>query len=106
METPFLDANLKFLTERVSEDPENIYYSQILAELQFLKQLAENYGDKAPVMGSCFWSADRDEFSGIYHTSCGEAFMFADSDGNPKEHSFTHCIYCGNEIKEQKTITT
>ena len=47
---------------------------------------------------ACTWTRNLDDDSGMYETSCGEAFMI--SDGTPKENSFKFCCYCGKSLEE------
>ncbi len=48
---------------------------------------------KAP----CVWKEDED---GVWHTDCGNAFVFNDS--GPKENHMAFCGYCGRKLKAKK----
>lgn len=44
----------------------------------------------------CEWKQDTDYETEIWHTSCGEAFVF--NDGGPDENFLKFCCYCGGRL--------
>jgi hypothetical protein len=44
----------------------------------------------------CEWKQDTDYETEIWHTSCGEAFVF--NDGGPEENFLKFCCYCGGRL--------
>ena len=48
----------------------------------------------------CTWSQNIDDESGMWETTCSEAFLF--NDGGPKDNSFRFCCYCGKPLKEHR----
>lgn len=44
----------------------------------------------------CEWKQDTDYETAIWHTSCGEAFVF--NDGDPEENFLKFCCYCGGRL--------
>lgn len=51
---------------------------------------------KRIIANKCRWEADED---GVYHTDCGEDFVFIDS--GPKENHIQFCCYCGKPCKAE-----
>lgn len=44
----------------------------------------------------CEWKQDTDYETEIWHTSCGEAFVF--NEGGPDENFLKFCCYCGGRL--------
>jgi len=46
---------------------------------------------------TCTWSRNTDDESGMYETTCRNAFLF--TDGTPKDNEFRFCCYCGKPLE-------
>ena len=52
-------------------------------------------------VSECKWSQDED---GIFHTNCGNSFIFSEPDFTPENNGFKNCCYCGGLIKSQEKV--
>lgn len=50
----------------------------------------------------CEWEQDTDYETEIWHTSCGEAFVF--NEGGPDENFLKFCCYCGMQLKAIRAL--
>ncbi len=60
---------------------------------RYYEQVAQEILDS--LKHECEWVNAQGNFSEVYDTSCGEFYS------SSEKHDFTHCPYCGGEIKEK-----
>lgn len=52
---------------------------------------------KGGAQSTCKWEHDLDRETDVWETSCGDAVVF--DEGEPKEHGYKFCHYCGKPIE-------
>ncbi len=82
-----------FVLERIGQMP---HYDPIAIKKVLMGEFEKL---EAAFLKPCTWTQQDDEWSNLWETSCGNAFVL--EEGTPEENDCKFCTYCGHPLAQK-----